>query len=102
MTALTLMVALIGTIAVFLTTKRGREVAKQIGLRDRVKGAAKSDDVSYLLASCEGDRGEMKRRIEFERERFPDLSEAEHYRRAIRRVMADPQTLRDAQSPPTR
>lgn len=96
MTALTLGLALIGTIAVFLTTKRGSEVAKRIGLRDRVKGAAKSDDVSYLLAACEGDRGEMKRRIEIERERFPDLTEAEHYRRAIRRVMTDSETLRDA------
>jgi hypothetical protein len=96
MTALTLGIALIGTIAVFLTTKRGREVAKQIGLRDRVKGAAKSDDVSYLLAACEGDRAEMKRRIEIERERFPDLTEADHYRRAIRRVMSDSETLRDA------
>ncbi len=92
MTAFTLVLALIGTIAVFLTTKRGNEVAKRIGLRDRVAGAAKSDDVSYLLAACEGDRGEMKRRIESERERFPALTEAEHYRRAIRRVMRESPT----------
>jgi len=89
MTALTLLLALMGTIAVFLTTRRGRELAKRIGLRDRVAGAAKSEDVSYLLKACEGDRREMKRRIELERERFPDLTEAEHYRRAIRRVMTD-------------
>lgn len=89
MTAFTLLLALIGTIAVFLTTKRGKEVAKRVGLRDRVSGAAKSEDVSYLLSACEGDRSEMKRRIETERARFPDLTEAEHYRRAIRRVMTD-------------
>lgn len=87
MTALTLAFALIGTIAVFLTTKWGGELAKRIGLRDRVTGAAKSQDVSYLLAACKGDRAELKRRIEFERERLPELTEAEHYRRAIRRVM---------------
>ena len=73
MTALTLALALVGTIAVFLTTKRGGEVAKQLGLRDRVAGAAKSDDVAYLLSACDGDQAELKRRIEFERERFPEL-----------------------------
>ena len=87
MTAFTLALAMIGTIAVFLTTKRGGELAKRIGLRDRVSGAAKSEDVAYLLAACDGDRDELKRRIEFEHERFPELTEAEHYRRAIRRVM---------------
>ncbi|MFK7895573.1 MAG: hypothetical protein AB8G23_07035 [Myxococcota bacterium] len=89
MTALTFGLALLGTIAIFLTTTRGREVAKRIGLRDRVSGAAKSDDVAYFLSACGGDRDEVSRRIAAERERFPDLTEAEHYRRAIRRVMAD-------------
>ena len=89
MTALTLGLALIGTIVLFLTTTRGREVAKRIGLRDRVAGAAKSDDVAYLLSACDGDRAELKRRIKFESDRFPDLTEAEHYRRAIRRIITD-------------
>ena len=54
-----------------------------------VPGAAPSDDVRYLLEACGGDRREVERRLDAERERLPDLTEAEHYRRAIRKVMAE-------------
>lgn len=86
-----LMVLLVAgvTIAVFATTRRGREIAKRIGFRDRVAGAASSRDVAYLLSACDGDRALLERRIEAERERFPDLTEAEHYRRAIRKVFGE-------------
>ena len=89
MEILTLLLIGAATLAIFATTPRGREIAKRIGLRDRVKGAASSEDVAFLLESCGGDRREVARRLEFERERFSDLSEAEHYRRAIRKVMAE-------------
>lgn len=88
MNVLMLVLALIATAAVFATTTRGREIAKSLGFRDSVPGAAPSDDVAYLRNACGGDRAQADRLVEVERERFPDLSEAEHYRRAIRKVMA--------------
>ena len=60
---------------------------KRIGLRDRVPGAASSEDLDFLLSALGGDRAERTRRIDFERERLPELTEAEHVRRAIRKVM---------------
>ena len=51
-------------------------------------GAATSEDVDYLLSACDGDHAELERRIQLERERYPDLTEAEHYRFAIRKVFA--------------
>lgn len=82
-----LLLAILGTLAIFATTRSGREVMKRIGLRDRVPDAASSDDVDYLLSACGGDRGEVERRLAVERERFPELTEVEHYRRAIRKVV---------------
>jgi hypothetical protein len=89
-------IVLVATVAVFLTTKHGREVAKRIGLRNQVAGAATSEDLDFLLMNCNGDRGEVDRRIEAERRRFPELSEADHTRRAIRKIFAE----RDAGSSP--
>ena len=86
MNLLLLVLAVVGTLAVFATTRSGREVLKRIGLRDRVSGAASSEDVEYLLAACGGDRAEVEQRLATERDRFPELTEAEHYRRAIRKV----------------
>ena len=80
------------TIAVFATTKPGREIAKRIGFRDHVPGAATSEDVAYLLSACHEDHAALERRVEAERNRFPDLTEAEHFRRAIRKVMAEPES----------
>lgn len=89
MTGLTLLLAVLGTLAVFATTSSGREVLKRIGLRDRVPGAASSDDVAFLQAACGGDRREVERRLAVERERYPELTEAEHHRRAIRKILAE-------------
>jgi len=38
---------------------------------------------------CGNDLVEARRRVAEERERFPDLCEADHYRRAIRRLLAE-------------
>jgi hypothetical protein len=89
MDALILGIAIVATLAIFATTRPGREIAKRIGLRDHVKGAASSEDVSFLLSACGGDRRLAEERVRVERERLPDLTEAEHYRRAIRKVLAE-------------
>jgi len=86
MSALILVLAVGVTLAIFATTPPGRRVLKRIGLRDLVSDAAPSEDFDYLLSACDGDRAELDRRVALERTRFPDLSEAEHFRRAIRRV----------------
>ena len=77
------------TLAIFATTRPGRELAKRIGFRDHVAGAASSEDVEYLLEACGGDRARLAERVGVERARYPDLTEAEHYRRAIRKVFAE-------------
>ena len=89
MNALLLVLAVAGTVAIFATTRAGRELMKSIGFRDRVPGAAPSEDVAYLAQLCEGGAEEVERRLAAERERVPDLTEAEHYRRAIRKARAE-------------
>ena len=89
MQGLWLAIAIAATLAVFATTRKGRELMKRIGFRDRVPGAASSEDVAYLLSACDGDRREVERRLDVERERYPDLTEAEHYRRAIRKCFSE-------------
>ncbi|MCR9098117.1 MAG: hypothetical protein NXI30_28180 [bacterium] len=89
MDLLWLLLAIAALVAVFATTRPGRDAMKRIGLRDRVPGAAPTDDVAYLLSICGGDRVEAARCVEAERDRFPDLTEADHYRRAIRKGMAE-------------
>ncbi len=89
MTYVLLILAVLATLAIFATTRRGQEIAKRIGFRDHVPGAASSEDVAFLLKACDGDRAELERRIAFERERFPERSESDHYRAAIRRVFAE-------------
>ena len=91
-----LIFAVVGTLTIFATTRAGREVLKRIGLRNRVPDAAPSEDVEYILSACDGDRREVNRRINLERERLPDLTEAEHYRRAIRKVMSEKATSEKA------
>lgn len=81
--------AVVATIAIFATTKPGREIAKRIGFRDHVPGAASSEDVAFLLSACHDDQALVKNRIDVERRRYPDLTEEEHYRRAIRKVFAE-------------
>jgi len=89
MKLLMLVLAIAATLAIFATTTSGREIAKRIGFRDRVAGAAPTEDVAFLLSACDGDRAALDRRIEAERLRVPNLTEAEHYRRAIRKVLAE-------------
>lgn len=87
MDVLVLTLALLALAGVFATTRPGRAFLKRTGFRDKVPGAAPQEDVAYLLTLCEGDREEASRRVAVERERVPALTEAEHYRRAIRRSL---------------
>jgi hypothetical protein len=89
MTLLILLFAIVATVAVFATTTPGRRILKRIGLRDLVPGVASSDDVNYLRSACNDDREEVEGRLDAERARYPDLTEAEHYRRAIRKVFQE-------------
>ena len=89
MDLLFLLAAIAALVLIFATTRFGRDAMKRFGLRDKVSNAAPSDDVAYLVSLCDGDRREAERRVEAERERFPDLTEAEHYRRAIRKGMTE-------------
>lgn len=86
---LTALVVLVLVLAVFATTKPGRRLVAALGLRTDFAGAASSEDVDFLLGRCGNDPVEVARRIAAERERFPDLSEADHYRRAIRRLLSE-------------
>ena len=88
-TAVMGLVVLAAVLAIFATTRVGRRVAVRIGLRNHVAGAASSEDVDFLVHRCGNDLLEARRRVAAERERFPDLSEADHYRRAIRRLLAE-------------
>lgn len=80
---------LVAVVAIFATTPIGKRLAVGLGLRDHVAGAAPSRDVEFLLERCGGDRAEAHRRVAAERERFPALGEADHYRRAIRRILLE-------------
>ncbi|MBK7949949.1 MAG: hypothetical protein IPK00_14650 [Deltaproteobacteria bacterium] len=82
-------VVLVAVVAIFATTPVGKRLAVGLGLRDHVAGAAPSRDVEFLLERCGGDRAEALRRVAAERERFPALGEADHYRRAIRRILQE-------------
>lgn len=89
LSVVTALVVLVAVVAIFGTTKPGRRVAAAIGLRTDFAGAAISEDVGFLLGRCGNDPVEVARRVEAERARFPDLSEADHYRRAIRRLLGE-------------
>ncbi|MBC8341286.1 MAG: hypothetical protein H8E63_06455 [Proteobacteria bacterium] len=82
-----LMVAAV--VAIFLTTRRGKEIADQFGLMIPGKGRAPEEDHDYLLKVCGGDVDELKRRLDATRESNPELNEAGAYRRAIREHLKD-------------
>ena len=87
MDGLLLGLAVLALLGVFATTRRGRSLLVHTPLRDRVPGAAPREDVDWLRQLCDGDAGEARRAIDQEREQTPDLSEAQLYRRAIRKRM---------------
>lgn len=89
LTLLSALLVLAVVVAIFATTPAGRRLAVRVGLRDHVRGAASSEDLAFLFGRCGHDRAELERRLAAERARFPALSEAEHCRRAIRRILQE-------------
>ncbi len=69
------------------TTLTGRRWRRRLGL-DR-SGRAPRDDREYLLRVCNGDAAQVQRLLEHERRDRPEMTEAETYRRAIRRYLRD-------------
>lgn len=81
-----ILVILIGVLALgalFLSTAPGRRLGERLGIPP-LRGRAPKDDRSFLLKACQGDRSQLVARLAAERDRWPDASEAELYRKAIR------------------
>jgi hypothetical protein len=69
------------------TTPAGRRWRRRLGL-DR-SGRAPKDDREYLLRVCNGDAAQVQRLLDHERQGQPEMTEAQAYRRAIRRYLRD-------------
>lgn len=67
------------------TTPAGRRWRKRLGI-DR-SGRAPKDDREYLLRVCQGDAAQVQRLLDHERMGDPEMTEAQAYRRAIRRYL---------------
>ncbi len=72
-------------VAVLLSTPAGRQLRQRLPIAALRSGRAPKEDRDYLLRVCDGDRAQVAALLERERERQPELSEADTYRRAIRR-----------------
>lgn len=86
---LTAFVVAAGVLAIFLTMAPGQRLVKRLGVRRLQKGAAPDEDRAYLLRACGGDPVEVEARLDAVRVRYPDWTEQQLYRRAIRSVMND-------------
>lgn len=84
--------------AILLTTPAGRRLRARLrsgpsqpgsGWGSGVRARAPGEDHDFLLRACGGDADELGRRLEAEIRRNPHQSEAQLYRRAIRRVMQE-------------
>ena len=84
-TWLVVVLGLVFVIAVLLTTPAGRRLRQRLPVAALRSGRAPKEDRDYLLRVCEGDLTRVATLLEHEREGFPELSEADAYRRAIRR-----------------
>lgn len=84
MTGLLIAVSAGVALAIFLTTKAGEGLARRVGLPP-LRGAAPRQDRQFLRDRiCAGDRSAARVRLDAERARAPDASEAELHRRIIR------------------
>jgi hypothetical protein len=80
--------------AIYLTTPAGRRLADRLDLptSSRRKQRAPAEDQEYLLQECDNDPHRVGRLIEEARRHNPDMSEADAYRRAIRKVVREKTT----------
>lgn len=77
-------IAVAAVIAIFLTTTRGRRLARAAGLVGFGRSRVPPADREFLLGACGHDRAELRRRLDAERAHYPGFAEAQIYRRAIR------------------
>jgi hypothetical protein len=82
-----LAIAVAAVTAIFLTTPAGQRMASGLRIDALVKDGPPKEDRDFMLRVCEGDREELNRRLDAERGRNPEMSEAQVYRRAIRTYM---------------
>lgn len=92
--ALVALAVLACAITVFATTRRGRRLRARLAPLGTRGGAAtlagkraSDEDHAFLLRICEGDYERLQAKLAAELDRNPHLSEAEAYRKAIRRHM---------------
>ncbi len=84
---LTLMITVVAVAAIFLTTPSGQKLARAAGIKTSRAGEPPREDRDFLLRVCDGDEGEVAKRLEIERRRNPAMNEAQVYRKAIRSYM---------------
>ena len=80
-------IAVAAVVAIFFTTSPGRRLARQIGLPGGRAGRVPEEDRKFLFDACGRDEGELERRLEAERVRYPGFDQPQLYRRAIRTEM---------------
>jgi len=88
---LMLVIAVVAVAAILLTTPVGQRAASALGIDGLAKNAPPKEDRDFLLRVCDGDRAEVARRLDAERGRGAELTEAQVYRRAIRTYMSSRQ-----------
>ena len=81
---LMLPIAVAAVLAIFLTTTRGRRLARVAGRVGFDRSRVPSADREFLFEACGRDAAEMRRRLDEEKVRYPGFDEAQLYRRAIR------------------
>ena len=86
----TWLIVLLGLVfigAILSTMPLGRRLRSRLPVARLRPGAAPRQDRDYLLRVCGGDRARVRRLLDAERTRNPDMTEAEAYRWAIRRYL---------------
>lgn len=82
-------IVVLAVLALVITTETGKRWAAWLGIPSPFRGGVPTDTRDHLLRLCGGDRREMSRRLDVERQRHPALDEAALYRRAMRAAMRE-------------
>ncbi len=86
-TWLTVLLTTAAVLAIYSTTASGQRLISRLGFDSLDRSGPPREDREYLLGVCGGDMTEVQRRLDAEHRRNANLSEAEIYRKAIRRYM---------------
>ena len=76
-------------LAIYLTTPPGKRLADRFGIPTpgSRKDRAPAEDFDYLLSACDNDPAQVAQLLSDARKHNPEMTEAEAYRKAIRRVL---------------